>query len=149
MVLKKTHCENPTVCKAKYERWARNQKRFVPIGEDELDVFRKSFDKELAEFKLTSHYKKRSFERSISKVDLNEVLEFGWVIERNINSKQDVFLNVLAYTSQKRPLHIIFRVDSGNFWSVITGYNPRSDKRKWSSDYQQRICFCEKDEWMD
>lgn len=143
-------CQNPEICSAKHKRWKRNQKKFIPIGEKEHEMFIKNFKKGEGELIYSDHCLKRCYERAISRSDIDDVLEYGWVIERTqIGYMQDVYLTILGYTMRKRPLHVVVFVDTSEEWTVVTTYTPRNDLAKWSNDYQERICFCNKDEWMN
>lgn len=142
-------CKDPKLCKIKHNRWKRNQNKFIPVGEKEHERYLQNYSKNKAETIFSTHYKIRSYQRSINSADLTDILKYGWVIERTrMGYLQEVYLTVLGYTKRKRPFHVVFGVNSDHIWTVITAYTPRNDVSKWSEDYQERVCFCNKDEWM-
>lgn len=140
-------CKNNKSCKAKYERWKKFQEKSIPIGEDELEVFRGYLENGEAVIRYGDHYNVRSFERAVSRKSIREILLYGWVIERNHSYyTQTTRLVLLGYTSEKRSLHVVCELYSEDKWEVITTYSPVSQPHKWGNNYQERICFCKEDE---
>ncbi len=60
-----------------------------------------------------------------------------------------VFLVLLGYVGRNyRALHVVFQIISKTEWAVVTAYSPKSQPWKWSSNLEERICFCiEKEEY--
>lgn len=134
-------CKNLEICKKKYEKWRKNQERFIPLGTKEHELFLKYFEKDEATLILSRHTDKRQFERVVSTHDINDIIKHGWVIERNLNNKT-VTLIILGYTRTYRPIHLVCKILDDKTWKVKTVYSPISKKYKWSKDFQKRICFC-------
>lgn len=134
-------CIAPKDCRMKREKWIELQTRFRPLGQAELDKFK-------GKVKYDRHFLKRSYERSISNLDVQQVLKYGWVVERNKNVR-GVSIVVLGYVGDNgsyRPIHIVFDVLSEDMWIAVTAYNPMSHSWKWSKSFDERICFCNHDE---
>lgn len=144
-------CQNPKVCLKTHERWKTNQEKYLPIGDEEHEVFKKFVDKDDYQLKMKfhpdgeeiPHANRRMVERAFNQSDINIAVQFGWVIERNFSKdSQKHRLVILVYNQNKRPLHVIFEIVKENFWEIVTLYNPESKPYKWSEDFQERVCFC-------
>jgi|SRR5690606_10782090 len=135
-------CENPKECKRKREKWEECQEKFLPIGQQELEVFVEKLQKGEAYVRYDEHFVKRSRERCFSDSDVSEVLSYGWAIERNKNIK-GISLVVLGYIGKNyRPVHVVFDVLDENMWVAVTAYDPRTHSWKWNDNFDGRVCFC-------
>lgn len=136
-------CKNPKLCSKKHEKWKKNQRQFIPIGEREHELFLKYLEKKTAKLTLGKHSDKRQYQRPISTNDVNDIIKNGWVIERNFfPNDQSVSLVILGYTRTYRPIHVVCIVLNDDHWFVKTVYSPVSKEYKWANGYQDRICFC-------
>lgn len=136
-------CKNPTLCEKKYKRWKNNQMVFVPIGEQEHELFLKYVKQGSADIGIHPHADKRQFERTVSNSDMKDVILHGWVMERNIDfESQAVRLVILGYSKTYRPIHVVTEILNEREWEIITVYSPESKGYKWSKDFDERICFC-------
>jgi hypothetical protein len=143
-------CRNPELCAKKHKRWKKYQSIFIPIGEEEHNIFIQNFEKGNAQLSLKSyldqdrpHADLRTFQRAISKRDLIDVVLNGWVIERNyFPDEQVIRLVILGYTRRYRPLHVVCEIVNELDWEIVTVYSPLSKKHKWGNEYQERVCFC-------
>lgn len=128
-------------CKRKFQAWKDVQKKYVPIGDAEHERFIKKFLKGEAKVIFDRHLsEKRQNERCISEMDIRDILLNGWVIERNFNNGKNSIV-VLGYTSNYRPLHVVFIYLNTKTWLAITAYDPRTHMWKWNSSFDERICF--------
>ncbi|MBM7715368.1 hypothetical protein JOC94_002355 [Bacillus thermophilus] len=135
-------CNNQHECKRKRERWEELQQRFCPLGQKELDRFLEKIKKGKAKVVFDKHFQKRSLERSVSEIDVKEIISYGWVIERNKTTKSKSIV-LLGYVGRNfRPLHVVFDMVSDDLWVVVTAYNPKSHAWKWNDRFNKRICFC-------
>ncbi|MEG6533747.1 MULTISPECIES: DUF4258 domain-containing protein [Bacillati] len=136
-------CQNPKLCAKKHERWKRNQEQFISLGEKEHELFLEYLEKEEATLSLGYHADRRQFERVVSTHDVNDIISHGWVIERNFfPHEQAISLVILGYTRTYRPIHVVCLVLADNHWEVKTVYSPTSKRHKWSTNFQERVCFC-------
>lgn len=135
-------CNNQHECKRKRKRWEELQQRFCPLGQKELDRFLEKVEKGKAKVVFDKHFQKRSLERSISEIDVKEIISYGWVIERNKTAKSKSIV-LLGYVGRNfRPLHVVFDMVSDDLWVTVTAYNPKSHAWKWNDRFNKRICFC-------
>lgn len=143
-------CLNKKICAEKHKKWKRNQNKFIPIGEEEHNIFIEHYKNGNAILGLKKypdqerpHADLRFFQRSVSAKDITDIILHGWVIERNYFSyEQAVRLVILGYTRTYRPLHIVCEIINEREWEIVTVYNPETKKYKWGNNYQERVCFC-------
>lgn len=139
-------CLDKETCRRKHERWCELQKKFVPVGEEELEHFRELLFQENTGTLLfdRAHFsRKRSIERVITEKDVYAILENGWIIERS--KMRGVTLLILSYLKSGqhyRPIHVVCDVIQEDRWVVVTAYNPLSKPWKWNESFEERICFC-------
>lgn len=146
-------CKNPQLCAKKHEKWKKYQNKFIPIGDNEHNTFLKHYESGTANLGFKTypdqerpHADLRQFQRAISFQDIQDVVQNGWVIERNYYpDEQVVRLVILGYTKNYRPLHVVCEIVNENDWEIVTVYSPVSKKYKWSNDFQERVCFCKDD----
>ena len=82
------------------------------------------------------HALQRMFEKSISEVEVRDVIENGEVIERRVDSDATVVV-VLGFP-QGRPLHVVTtEVAPSDVQVIITVYEP--DPERWSNDFCRRL----------
>lgn len=146
-------------CLTKHQKWLEKQSKYAQIGQEELERFRVLLKEGKASLVYHKHELKREYFRAISEQDTREVLENGWVIERNIYNKEIsteqgikkitvVNLVILYYIKlgqgRYRPIHLVinFKPKQPDKWMAITIYDPRSMSWKWSDDFTERVCFC-------
>lgn len=140
------NCKNPKMCNKKHERWKKQQGYFVPIGEGEHEVFLNYVEQKNYDITIRSHADKRQWERIVSLQDIKDIILNGWVVERNYYSDdQAVRIMLHGYTRKYRPIHVVVEIINENTWEIVTVYDPRSKKYKWTNEYQERICFCRSD----
>lgn len=144
-------CKNPSICAEKHRRWKQNQSRLIPIGDKLFECFKKKLKDGSAILEASKHFRVRSYERSINRASIINILNEGWVIEYIVdNSSQMVRLLVMGYVKTNfqtyRPLHMVLEIESENRWEIITAYSPYTMPYKWSEDFQERVCFCHNDE---
>ena len=139
------NCKDKEGCRKKHLQWLKNQKKYIPIGQKELDNFLSHLETNPECLVYDRHFEKnRSFKRSITRKDVTEILKNGWVIERKIKHGM-VSLLIMGYTKNGknyRPIHVVFDVVKKDLWVVTTTYDSRSMWWKWDDTFQQRICFC-------
>lgn len=139
-------CKKPTECERKRERWKELQDKYCELGQQELDNFLGKLRKGSSSIKMDKHFIKRSNERSISSKDVKEVLDNGWVIERNQTAEKGAAIVVMCYVGKfYRPIHVVLCIVSPNVWVAVTAYDPRSHAWKWSKTFDERVCFCKED----
>lgn len=135
-------CSNHKECTRKKERWEELQTKFCPMGQAQLVKFVSNFSIGKSEVRFDKHFHKRSLERSITERDVKSIIEYGWVIERNKNTKSTSVV-LLGYVGEHyRPLHVVFDLVNENMWVAVTAYNPQSHNWKWNDSFDARVCFC-------
>lgn len=140
--VQKTNCLNHEECERKREKWERLQAKFLSKGEKNLENFLTNKKKGIAHLKVDTHFFKRCLERFISEHDVKNVLNYGWVIERNKTGKGSSVV-LLGYSGKNyRPIHVVFDIINDYLWVAVTAYNPESNYWKWNDTFDKRICFC-------
>ena len=88
---------------------------------------------------ITRHALQRMFERSISEVEIENVVERGIIISEYPDDKP--YPSILAYSmTRKQPLHVVYSIDDSckddRKYFIITVYRPSLEE--WNSDYVTR-----------
>lgn len=134
-------CQATYTCRNRSKRWIDNQNKFQETNDKRFDKFLGIIEREGVENTLdySSHALYRMQERLlISKEEINEILDLGWVVEGRPNGE----LIILVYfkrNSRMFPLHIVITPES-DYYVIKTVYNPL--KEIWSDDLSTKICFC-------
>lgn len=84
---------------------------------------------------FTIHALERRIERNISRIEIEDAILNGKIIEEYPQDKYLPSCLILGYTKEKRPLHIQISCDPA--W-VITCYDPSEKPGEWSSDFKHR-----------
>lgn len=144
-------CQSPISCKAKHESWLKNQEKWLLKEDDWIISFVEKNDNGIVGIEnvdyTDKHFNKRCVERGISIKDVSDVLRYGWVIETFGFKKTQKRFTMLGYVGEnKRPLHVVFeKVGRQQDLHLVTAYTPMSMAHKWGNNYQERVCFCQKD----
>lgn len=125
-------------CKLKSER---NAKRNQAIVEKAQLLFEKKTSGNFQMY-LSSHVRKRTFERSICDRELVSAIQNGWVIEFYPRQKKVTILTYTKVGGSYRPLHLSIGYGGGNI-NIITAYRPDVYEWKWDTNYEVRLCYCD------
>ncbi len=110
--------------------------------------------KELAElmkkrvyFRLTDHAAERLIQRQLNVFDIKKAFKKQvWLVERQDSHGKTVL--VLLLHINKEPVHIVVicYTNKPDAVLVLTVYDPRLKPWMWTSDYKQRVCWCNKNQ---
>lgn len=87
------------------------------------------------EYRFTVHALERRIGRNISKIEIEEAISNGEIVEEYPKDKYIPSCLILGYTKKKRPLHI--QVSYNPVW-IITCYDPSEKPEEWLSDFKHR-----------
>ena len=87
------------------------------------------------EYRLTVHCLERMVERDISRIEIEQAVISGEVIEDYPDDKYGPSCLVFGMTESGRSLHI--QVSRDPVW-VITVYDPSERPAEWSGDFRKR-----------
>jgi len=75
------------------------------------------------------------FERDISELDVEKVVNNGEIIKTYSNDKPYVSYLILGYI-EKRAIHVVYALDENSQTIIITVYEPSLDK--WDNGFRLR-----------